>query len=156
MFYRLLLSGLLFTQSGCIGISLVAGTKQVELSRNIGRRIGDYGNNLPGTTSTDVLAKWGQPDSKIATDSGEVWTYASDIHSWRGIQLWLIVPIPLLVPVGHHKVRLEFTRNTLTRYTIDNARERFFGYFFMNGTKQMWQFNTEEGTSGCHGYYGCY
>jgi hypothetical protein len=156
MFYRLFLIGLLVTQSGCVGISLVTGTKQVELSKNIGRQIGDFGNNLPGITPANVLAKWGQPDRKIATDLGEVWTYKSATYSWRGIQLWLVVPLPLLVPVRHHKVRLEFTHNVLTRYTIDNARERFFGYFIMNGTSQMWQFDTEERTSGCHGYYGCY
>jgi hypothetical protein len=156
MFYRLLLIGLLLTQSGCFGISLVVSTKQVELTKNIGPKIGDSGNNSLGTTPTDVLAKWGQPDSKMATDSSEVWTYECDTHLWRGIQVWLIVPIPLLVPVGYHNVRLEFTHNVLTKYTIDNAREKFFGYFFMNGTTQMWQFNTEERTSGRSGYYGCY
>jgi hypothetical protein len=156
MRYHLFFTGLLLTQSGCVGISLVTGTKQVELSKNIGQHVGDSGNNLPGTTPADVLAKWGKPNSKINTDSGEVWTYKSDTYSWRGIQLWLVVPLPLLVPIRHHKVRLEFTHNVLTNYTVDNAREKFFGYFFMNGTTQMWQFSTEERTSGCHGYYGCY
>jgi hypothetical protein len=156
MFYRLLLIGLLLLQAGCVGISLVTGTKQVELSKNIGRRIGDYGNNLSGITSAAVLAQWGPPDTKAVTESGELWTYKSDTYSWRGVQLWLIVPLPLLLPVRHHMVQLEFTDNLLTNYTIDNAREKFFGYFLMNGTSQEWQFGTEERTSGCHGYYGCY
>jgi len=156
MFYRLLLIGLLLMQAGCVGISLVTGTKQIELSKNIGRRIGDSGNNLLGITPKDVLAKWGPPDSKAVTDSSELWTYKSDTYSWRGVQLWLIVPLPLLVPFRHHRAQLVFTHNTLVKYTIDNARERFFGYFIMNGTSQEWHFGTEERTSGCHGYYGCY
>lgn len=156
MFYRLLLIGLLLLQVRCVGISLVAGKKQVELSKNIGQHIGEAGNNLPGSTPMDVLAKWGPPDSKVVADSSEIWTYKSDTYSWRGVQLWLIVPLPLLVPVRHHRVRLVFSNNTLTRYTIDNAREKFFGYFIMNGTSQEWHFGTEELSSGCHGYYGCY
>ncbi len=156
MFYRLLLIGLLLLQAGCVGISLVTGTKQVELSKNIGRHIGDYGNNLPSITPADVLIKWGPPDNKAVTDSGELWTYKSDTYSWRGVQLWLIVPLPLLLPTRRHRVQLEFTCNALTKYTVDNAREKFFGYFLMDGTSQEWHFGTEERTSGCRGYYGCY
>jgi hypothetical protein len=78
MFYRLLLIGLLLLQAGCVGISLVTGTKQVELSKNIGQHIGDYGNNLSGITTAAVLAQWGPPDTKAVTESGELWTYKSD------------------------------------------------------------------------------
>ena len=151
----LLVCGLLL-QTGCIGVSVVAGTKQVEVSKTIGDHVGDADYIAGAVTDSTVCLLWGKPKHKTQRGDSEVWIYKSDELSWRGFQVWTIIPIPLLLPVGYKKVTLGFNQGLLTKYTIDNGRERFFGYFMMNGLKKVWQFNQEEVTGGCHGYYGCY
>ncbi|HEX8329144.1 MAG TPA: hypothetical protein VF629_16545 [Hymenobacter sp.] len=148
--------GLLLFQVGCVGLSIVAGTKQVAISNDIGDEIGDAGNGPGAVTDSTVAFLWGSPKRKEAKEGRELWVYRSDELAWRGIEVWAIVPIPLLLPVGFKKVTLEFEDGVMTKYTTDNGRERFFGLFIMNGVDSVWQFNQEEVTGGCHGYYGCY
>ena len=156
MVLRLIVAGFLIVQSSCVGISTVTGKKQIELSGNIGDEIGESGNNLPGITTADVVRHWGQPKSKTTVDEHEVWRYRSGKLSWRGMEVWAIISIPVLVPIGHKKVTLEFTKGILTKYTIDNARIRYTGFFITNGTSRVWQLNQEEITGGCKGFWGCY
>jgi hypothetical protein len=76
------------------------------------------------------------------------------------MEIYAILPLPLVLPTGFKKVTLTFEQDQLLRYTIDNGRTRYFGYFvwgFSNG--KQWQFNQEQGDPmDCDGYGGlfCY
>lgn len=155
-FYRLFIGLILLTQSSCVGISVVLGTNQIEQDGSIGEYIGEHESHRL-TTTADVIRRWGKPKRKTVVGSREIWRYRSDEFSWRGMEVWAIIPIPLLLPTGFKKVTLEFEEGILTSYTIDRGRERFFGLFIMPGDdNDLLHFNKEETSSDCHGYFGCH
>ncbi|MDQ2770113.1 MAG: hypothetical protein M3Y54_06395 [Bacteroidota bacterium] len=146
--------------SSCIGVSLIAGTRQRPVGKTLGPLVGDDGLYKGGVTTADALRLWGEPRRKEVVGLQQHWRYRVDELAWRGAQVWLIVPVPLLLPVGHKHVTLTFEGDHLQAYTMDDARERFFGYFIQTSGPKVWLFN-DEGTRGendpdCYGYYGCY
>ncbi len=70
----------------------------------------------------DVLERWGPPDKKEIDGTMEVWTYHHGI-TFSGVWLMVvIVPIPLVVPVGREDTFLYFTDNTLTKVEREYGR----------------------------------
>ncbi|MBG8556203.1 hypothetical protein [Hymenobacter guriensis] len=151
---RLLLVWTLLFQSSCVGFSIVAGTKQLEVGKSLGPTIGEDGRLNGGTTPADALRLWGKPHRIVAEGTQEKWIYKSGELAWRGMEVWAIVPVPLLLPVGHRKVALEFTNGQLVNYTVGDGRERFFGYFILQTDSKVWRFNWEARNS-CDVGYGC-
>jgi len=141
---------LLLVQSSCIGISLVSGRRPVEISKTIGPHIGAYGSEEGGKTTADALKLWGNPRRKALEGTREYWLYRSEDLTWRGVELFVIIPIPALVPVGHKRVVLEFEHDQLVSYTISHARQRHFGLFLWEGLV----FGKE--SQNCEGGWGCY
>lgn len=71
-----------------------------------------------------VTNLWGTPDLVVSTEHGERWHYARGF-TWSGILLFVIVPIPLMAPVGHSHTALEFEGSELIN--IEEDREWSFG-----------------------------
>lgn len=106
----------LFTQ-GCVGVvtrdmetqtfepAMIAempATYSVEASGKT------FGNDpwIENPTSLWVKQHWGQPSHiKQVTrpTEGELWTYNFD-HKWCGVIPYIVIPIPLLLPVGRDRV----------------------------------------------------
>ncbi|MGC4015935.1 MAG: hypothetical protein QM755_15630 [Luteolibacter sp.] len=89
---RLLLPALLaISLSGCVGGGIVRFSDQQYSSFRIGRK-GQIAEDPSGKTPSagEVLARWGQPDSKRPSrDGGEIWHYRGeekevDIHVANG------------------------------------------------------------------------
>lgn len=150
----LLLGGLLF-QSGCIGVSVVAGTYRHEVGKSIGPRVGKIGQSKD-TTATDALRQWGEPRRKKTVGTQEHWTYKTNELTWRGLEVWGIIAVPLIVPVGKKKVNLAFENGRLVGYTKTGAREWFYGLFLNQTDRRLLRFNEEIGEINCVGYWGCY
>lgn len=101
---------------GCVGIVLEdMHTKTFEPVRVVQKpglyaasRASTDSESLPNDNPTTSFLKayWGQPshlDLVTTPASGELWTYNFDRKSC-GVITWLIVPIPLLLPVGREHV----------------------------------------------------
>ncbi|MBG8553594.1 hypothetical protein [Hymenobacter guriensis] len=147
--------------SNCIGFTLVTDTRQLPVSRSratIGSRIGKDGGRAGGVTTADALRLWGKPIRRDTLGAEQRWVYRSRQVSWRGIEIYAILPLPLLVPTGFKKVTLTFDHDQLRHYTIDNGRQRFFGYFIWGfSNDKQWQFNQEQGDPmACNGYLDFY
>ncbi len=54
-------------------------------------------------------AAWGKPESEGTTGSQRFLVYNRDL-AWRGVTIYLIVMIPLWLPVGHNQVTVYFDR----------------------------------------------
>ena len=75
--------------------------------------VGDK-ESKPALMSTEVDAKRYESHSRkperieveSAGNGREVWIYQQEGLRWRGIVLFVIVPIPLIVPVGHEEMRI--------------------------------------------------
>ena len=52
-----------------------------------------------------LRAHWGAPDlvCRLPANSDEIWTYKSDL-AWKGIVPFVIIPIPLILPVTREKI----------------------------------------------------
>ncbi len=77
--------------------------------------------NLTAYTPAWLETNWGKPDStKRNGKSGkaEIWTYGDDL-SWNGAMLFVIIPIPLEVPVGR-----EWTKMTIQDGRVVGVRRR--------------------------------
>lgn len=64
--------------------------------------------NAPAFTSAWLESHWGKPAAisrAPAGDAGEVWTYKFDLN-WNGTILFLLIPIPLELPIGRERVQL--------------------------------------------------
>lgn len=73
-------------------------------------------------TITDVTDLWGDPISRIAENGKESLTYNRSI-AWRGVIIFLGLPIPLLIPVGHNKTTLIFENDHLVETTVEDGKE---------------------------------
>ena len=102
----------LLTQ-GCVGVA-VLGTRTQTLDPPAIRSpaqfdsVWEWGGskNIPNITGDSLRAKWGEPASvepSSTTSPDELWTYKFG-HFWCGLVLSPVVTVPLLLPVGRHKV----------------------------------------------------
>jgi hypothetical protein len=101
---------LLLAPSGCIGIGYGwLGTRQGTLEQPWARRHPMTGQRLVSEwqRSGELAARsaWGEPDARDARpDGSERWTYRAGLR-WSGLVLHVvIVPLPLVVPVGRQSV----------------------------------------------------
>lgn len=114
--------------SGCVGL-VVHGNEQHRaenpiLSLERARYLGADGVPpiFPVPTKSQVLAAWGQPDRVETFGIGrERWIYRAGIR-WNGLVVFLLIPIPLLVPVGSDHLALEFAGDALVAAeTLNNV-----------------------------------
>ncbi len=79
--------------SGCVGI-----TVQMQKTKHV------YGSDdvpmmLPAT-SQELVQKQGQPVVVRSSESGQEYVYHAG-YDWRGVAVWLLLPVPLMLPVGN-------------------------------------------------------
>jgi hypothetical protein len=61
---------------------------------------------------------WGLPETDKVVNGLRIITYHQSL-AWRGLVVFVIVPIPLLVPLGHNEAQFSFqeTRLVHVQYT---------------------------------------
>lgn len=93
-----------------------------------------YKSPCSSVDSKDVLKYWGQPDSIERTGSDkECWIYYKSTYRWYGILFFIIVPIPILFPVGKDKVSLIIENGYVTEAVDHGTRSLTVGYYFVPG-----------------------
>jgi len=60
----------------------------------------------------DILILWGKPDSKYSKNGIEYWKYKNEIN-FSGLLIGIIVPIPIMIPVGYNYTILAFNEYNL-------------------------------------------
>lgn len=73
----------------------------------------DYKEEDHNYQKFDVLQAWGEPDAKKVGGEIEYWIYKQDSLAWAGLIPMVIIPIPLVVPVGKNSVTLGFSGDEL-------------------------------------------
>ena len=101
---------------GCVGVSVSTTKTQrfqnpqlAEEACVRGLRTSTPGEtNSPAISSAWLESHWGKPAaiSRVAVgDTGEVWTYKFGLN-WNGTILFVLIPIPLELPIGRERVEL--------------------------------------------------
>jgi len=97
--------------SGCAGVSTMPGsTLHVDGCSDGVEGLSPGKFNL---TSSDIEKVHGKPDKIISTENGEQWYYPNGLK-WRGVVVWIVVPIPLILPVGHDYHVVNFSNGLCT------------------------------------------
>jgi hypothetical protein len=115
----ILFAMLCFILQGCVGVVVpttrtkVINEPQVCVYRgaaeavrvNVPPQTTNQGPYYLSCTSEWLRTHWGNPDriSRNATNSDEIWTYKSGAI-WEGIVPFVIIPVPLILPVAKEKV----------------------------------------------------
>lgn len=83
-------------------------------------------------TSAWLQTHWGSPNRICRSPScvDEVWTYRFG-PIWKGIMPWLIVPIPLRLPVGENKVCFTLRDGQVT--SVSSTTPALGGFFWPTG-----------------------
>jgi hypothetical protein len=127
-----------FLVTGCVGagpvttkistpeVSLLSSYKNLCPTNEVGRLSKCKDNEEPSVK--EFIRLWGEPNSHKLNGEKETLTYNRDL-AWRGLVVFAIVPIPLLLPVGHNDVRLDFDHDKLTQV----ASEYGYGSFAICG-----------------------
>ncbi len=85
-------------------------------------------------TKQEFISFWGLPDKKEIKGKLEYWIYNRGL-SWNGLTVWLVLPIPILVPTGYRKTTLIFEKD-IAKYSIfETSRTPFLGLFIPFGYK---------------------
>lgn len=107
--------------SACIGAGPVTTTVASGSScpsKEVGHLVACPPKDIEGVTRGDVLTMWGKPKSSGKDGAQEYLIYNKDI-AWRGLLVFVLVPIPLMLPVGHNQTTLFFENDHLVRSTSE-------------------------------------
>lgn len=61
----------------------------------------------------DILSQYGKPNKKETTLEGGIWTYDRGLQ-WCGVTLWVLVPVPLGLPICTANDEIEFLKGQIT------------------------------------------
>jgi hypothetical protein len=130
-----MLLALFFFIHGCVGIAAKGNRSATVLNPNISKDKGKLGSEQVSdnfVTSKELLEYWGKPDKIEPVSNGEKWTYNFDLR-WNGlIAIIVIIPIPLVFPVGYEYVSFTIENdNLVAAYMMNSSGETgvFYGYF---------------------------
>ena len=115
----------LFTLTGCVGAGVV---KEMESSTksDVGYVLTDHGHVAeydvelfgarPLVTESSILESHGDPDGIKILDNGlKIYSYKTG-SSWRGVILFVVLPIPLVLPVGSDISEYYFNDGKMVEY----------------------------------------
>lgn len=142
---RWLLIAICFMQlSGCFGFGFYHQGEDAFPPTSLSRRErGEvFGPHYDGRRNQpyakdEVLQVWGKPDTRLVSESNEIWTYHREL-GFSGPMIGVLFPIPLVVPVGYRDTRLHFSGNTLTKVVLERGRLSFCGLTWSAGGRGQW------------------
>ncbi len=123
----LVLATLSFSLSACVGISSFIEV-DVDRTRNLESERAGKSFVFIGATKDEILARQGVPDSYELFSNENTWVYEYGTNdSWCGIMPFLIVPVPLLLPVCNEgDVKFKFENDVVIKATFTNVVESDF------------------------------
>jgi hypothetical protein len=114
---------------GCVGVVVTGDSGAAVNGPNISKEKGYIGHTplAPDTyvTETELLQYWGTPDEVKFNDKGQKQLlYKRNAFRWNGITLMVIIPIPLIIPVGHDFLLFTVENgNVASAYMKNNSGE---------------------------------
>jgi hypothetical protein len=101
-------------QSACVGGFGVFKTERGSY-HPLGSKAEKQGVRLGCSTKADVVRLMGKPKREYTETGTDFLVYNSDV-AWRGVVPWMMIPIPLMVPVGMNEISFEFMNDRLLRF----------------------------------------
>ena len=124
----------IFLCGGCFGIVVQGDKSAIVNNPNISKDKGYIGNFSlkPNTyvTEAELIKYWGSPDNVMYNDKGQKQLiYRRNELRWNGIfVLAVVVPIPLLIPVGHDYFLFTIENGNISSVYMKNDSDEFGSY----------------------------
>ncbi|MDP9141882.1 MAG: hypothetical protein M3O62_13945 [Pseudomonadota bacterium] len=128
--------------SGCVGGSLLSKATRDHQAFHLSKTKGwviphsaACSEPISDYTKKQVLELWGPPDKKAGQGAEEKWVYHRG-WGWSGLfAMAVIVPIPLLAPVGYRDTTLHFKGETVQSITeeLTETKVRLCGLILGHG-----------------------
>jgi hypothetical protein len=157
LFFTAISLGIAITVSGCVGVGVVTSANprvwDVSDKDNSGVCPTQFSNvrdnstinavascpkaDLQKVTPEKLIKMWGRPDSDKTAEGYRTIGYDQEL-TWRGIVVFAIIPVPLLVPLGQNEDTFIFKGDDLVHYEHPNNLfyARLCG-FRLNGNAQF-------------------
>ena len=123
--------------AGCVGagpiitknrLTNVSAKPDVRESVCPTNQIGKFAVCVAGQASPpspdDFRKYWGEPKSYQESSGVKRLKYNGDI-AWRGLLVFAILPIPLMIPVGYNEIILSFENDRLIEVNMEYGDGRF-------------------------------
>jgi hypothetical protein len=121
-----------FLVTGCVGAGTIttrSDTTEVGRttwarmcpSKDVGELMACKKEEAQSLTAESFSRVWGEPKYRGTKDSQEYWIYNRSV-AWRGLLVYVVFPIPLLLPVGHNETTLYFEHGKLIRTVREDFR----------------------------------
>ncbi|QOY54019.1 hypothetical protein HUE87_08975 [Candidatus Sulfurimonas marisnigri] len=144
MTYKILLGlSLSIGITGCVGVTNIKSAEK-HVSFNPDLIDGTIRGGSKRYTKEEVAGFWGEADEHIIAYNGwEGWIYNNRM-AWGGAVIWVIIPIPLVVPIGYRSTTVYFdnnmTKGTLYEYaqTPTNMCSLLPIMWIVNGSTNSW------------------
>ena len=123
-------AGMAICLSGCVGAGIVTG-QVISWDASDGlptglcpsksersivgcsfRRFNEFSYLIDEVTPEKLLNWWGTPKSDSVVNDKRVIVYDRSL-AWRGAVMFLIIPVPLLIPLGHDEATFSFSNEHL-------------------------------------------
>lgn len=119
-----LLLSLIMLLPACVGFSAKI-VRYVERERNLDSERRGKAFVYVGATKDEIMAREGKPDSYGLFSNKNKWFYYHGYSGeWCGIMPYIIIPIPLMLPVCTHGNRqFTFENNLVTKQTYTRVVE---------------------------------
>ena len=131
--------------SGCVGLAIPKEDSNSYPIPGVTLSSRSWTSGPAGHTQTytkeEVLKEWGTPDETSFSEGMEHWSYNSEIR-WIGVIVFLLIPLPIMVPTGHHTTTLDFVGEDLTM--VHSRHGTFSRFLFLCGV-----FPGHAGSFGC-------
>ena len=136
---KTLLIALLLCLSGCIGVQTIYNKKfesRILPEWNVdGRYIGTkFINKEHLYTKQEVVDLIGKPRREWSENGYEYLAYHNKNNGWKwyGTIVHIILPVPLVIPVGLEESVLRFKDNNLQSVIVENTETGFYGCIMLN------------------------
>jgi hypothetical protein len=113
--------------SACVGVSSFVEV-DVDKERNLEYERAGKQFVYIGASKNDIMARQGAPDSYELFSNENTWVYEYGMNgSWCGIMPFLIIPVPLLLPVCNEgDVKFTFENDVVIKATVTDVVESDF------------------------------
>ena len=116
---------------GCVGMAPVTTETRTSRMCPVFDQVGELRECIQGepqsVTVERVLTIWGQPASRGAAAQGQEHLVYDRSVAWRGSIIFVVIPIPLLAPVGHNRTTLFFEQGVLVNTAYEYGQDHFVG-----------------------------
>jgi len=118
---------ILLNLTSCVGYGVLSGSK------NICDPFDPKCSPYSYRDKSDILEQLGNPDKIFVDNNNEYWVYHKHCRycpkqlAFRGIILGLIVPVPLVLPIGYNNVTFKFDKDkSIKTVTYEKTKDTAF------------------------------